>query len=206
MDWNSIWSTIKDFFTNNVWGIVKLIAIFIIGIVLVKLMINITRRVLGKTKMEKITQQFLMTTLKLILYLIFILILLSAIGIEVSGIITALSAAVLAIGMALQSIIANVANGIVVVATKMFKKGDFITVDGQSGSIVDINFFFTTLKTSDNKKVTVPNSTIVNNSTINAGAHPKRRIDFTFSVAYETDFETVKKIVLDFMHSKKICK
>ena len=200
MDWNAIWNTIKDFFTYNIWGIVKFVAIFVIGIVLVKLLINVTRRILGKTKMEKITQQFLMTTLKLILYLVFILVLLSTIGIEVGGIITALSAAVLAIGMALQSIISNVANGIVIVATSMFKKGDFITVDEQSGSIVDINFLFTTIKTPDNRKITIPNSTIVNNSTVNAGAHPTRRLDFTFSVAYETDVEFVKKIVLDVLN------
>ncbi len=201
MDFNAIWVSIKDFFTNNFWGIIKFFAVFVIGLVAVKLLINITRRMFARTKMEKITQQFLMTTLKLVLYLVFVLVLLGTIGIEVSGIITALSAAVLAIGMALQSIIANVANGIVVVATKMFKKGDFITVDGESGSIVDINFLFTTLKTSDSRKVTVPNSTIVNNSVVNAGAHPKRRVDFTFSVAYETDVEEVKKIVLDVMHS-----
>lgn len=201
MDWNTIWGSIKNFFNNNFWGIVKFVAIFVIGIVLVKIVINITRRILGKTKMEKITQQFLMTTLKLILYLLFILILLGTIGIEVTGIITALSAAVLAIGMALQNIIANVANGIVIVGTHMFKKGDFITVGGDSGSIVDINFLFTTIKTGDNRKITIPNSTIVNNNVINAGANPKRRVDFTFSVAYETDVELVKKIVLDVMIS-----
>lgn len=201
MDFNAIWESIKNFFTNNIWGVVRFVAIFIIGIILVKLLINITRRVLGKTKMEKITQQFLMTTLKLALYLVFVLVLLSTIGVEVSGIITALSAAVLAIGMALQTIISNVANGIVIVATHMFKKGDFITVGSESGSIVDINFLFTTIKTGDNKKVTIPNSSIVNSNVINAGAHPKRRVDFTFSVAYETDVETVKKIVLDVMVS-----
>ena len=201
MDFNAIWESIKNFFTNNFWGIVKFVAIFIIGLVVVKLLINITRRILGKTKMEKITQQFLMTTLKLALYLVFVLVLLSTIGIEVSGIITALSAAVLAIGMALQTIISNVANGIVIVATHMFKKGDFITVGSESGSIIDINFLFTTIKTADNRKVTIPNSSIVNSNVINAGAHPKRRVDFTFSVAYETDVETVKKIVLDVMVS-----
>ena len=129
------------------------------------------------------------------------LILLSTIGIEISGIITALSAAVLAIGMALQTIISNVANGIVIVATHMFKKGDFITVGSDSGSIVDINFLFTTIMTTDNKKITIPNSSIVNSSVINAGANPKRRVDFTFSVAYETDVETVKRIVTEVMTS-----
>ena len=201
MDFKEIWQSIKDFFTNNIWGIVTFFAVLIIGFIVVKILINVTRKILGKTKMEKITQQFLITTLKLILYLVFVLILLSTIGIEISGIITALSAAVLAIGMALQTIISNVANGIVIVATHMFKKGDFITVGSDSGSIVDINFLFTTIMTTDNKKITIPNSSIVNSSVINAGANPKRRVDFTFSVAYETDVETVKRIVTEVMTS-----
>ena len=84
---------------------------------------------------------------------------------------------------------------------KLFKKGDFITVGSDSGSIVDINFLFTTIMTADNKKITIPNSSIVNSSVVNAGANPKRRVDFTFSVAYETDVETVKRIVTEVMTS-----
>jgi len=201
MDWNQIWQTIKDFFTNNVWGIVKFVAIFFIGFVLIKVVLNIMRRILGKTKMEKIGQQFLMTSIKVCLYLVFILVLLSTIGIEITGIITALSALLLAVGMALQNNIANLANGIVIVSTHMFKKGDWIIVGSEQGSIVDINFLFTTLHTADNKKVTIPNSSIVNGSVVNAGANPKRRVEFTFSVAYETDVETVKKLVTDVMKS-----
>lgn len=201
MDWNKIWQTISDFFTNNVWGIVKFFAILFIGIVLIKVVLNITRRVLGKTKMEKIGQQFLMTSIKVCLYLVFILILLSVVGVEITGIITALSALLLAVGMALQNNISNLANGIIIVSTHMFKKGDWIVVGSEQGSIVDINFLFTTLHTADNKKVTIPNSSIVNGSVVNAGANPKRRVEFTFSVAHESDVELVKKIVIDVMKS-----
>ena len=103
-----------------------------------------------KTKMEKVTQGFLFHILKFLLYLILILILLSVIGISVSGILTTFSALVLAIGMALQNLITNIANGIVIVTMHMFKKGDFISVNGVDGSIDDINFLFTTINTTDN--------------------------------------------------------
>ena len=201
MDWKGIWNSIKNFFTDNVWKIVGFFAILIIGIIVVKIVINLTRKVLSKTKMEKIGQQFLCTALKFCLYLVLILILLSTIGIAISGIITALSAVLLAVGMALQNNVSNLANGIVIVSTHMFKKGDYIIVDGKEGAISDINFLFTTIITPDNKKVTIPNSTIVNSSVVNAGANPKRRVDFTFSVAYESDVELVKKIVVDVMLS-----
>lgn len=201
MDWNQIWETIKNFFISNGWNIIKFFAILVIGFVLIKIVLNIMRKILNKTKMERIGQQFLMTAIKLCLYLLYVLVLLSTVGVEITGIITALSALVLAVGMALQNNIANLANGIIIVSTKMFKKGDYIIVDGHEGSITDINFLFTTLMTTDNKKITLPNSTIVNSSVVNAGANPKRRVDFTFSVAYESDVELVKKIVLDVMYS-----
>ncbi|MBR2467984.1 MAG: mechanosensitive ion channel [Clostridia bacterium] len=201
MAWNKIWDSIVSFFANNIWNIVLFVSVFIIGYVVLKLLLNITRRVLGKTKMEKITQSFLMTAIKLVLYLIFVLILLSMIGVEITGILTTLSALLLAVGMALQNIIANAANGIVVVSTHMFKKGDYIIVNGVEGSITEINFLFTTIMTTDNKRITIPNSTIVNDIVVNSGHNEKRRVDFTFSVAYETDIEKVKSIVTDVMKS-----
>ena len=201
MKWNEIWDSIVNFFENNIWNIVKFFAILFIGIVAIKLVINVTNKLLNKAKMEKIAQQFIMGAVKVALYLVLVLALLSTIGIEVTGIITALSALILAVGMALQNNIANLANGVIIVAAKMFKKGDWISVNGVSGGVVDINFFFTTINTADNKRVTIPNSVIVNGEVENAGANKTRRIDFTFSVAYETDVELVKKIVIDVMKS-----
>ena len=201
MDWNKIWNSIVDFFAGNIWTIIAFFATLFIGIVVIKLIVNVLTRIFTRAKMEKIAQQFIKTVIKFVLYLVLVLMLLSIIGIQISGIITALSAMLLAVGMALQNNIANVANGIIIVSTKMFKKGDFITVGSVSGCITDINFLFVTLTTADNKKVTLPNSMIVNSEVTNAGANKTRRVDFTFSVAYESDVEQVKKIILDVMNS-----
>lgn len=201
MDWNGIWNSIKNFFMSNTWNILLFVAVLCFGIIAIKLMLNMLKRIFRRTKIESIAQNFLIGFIKFLLYLVLILVLLSIIGIQVNGIITALSAIVLAIGLALENNIANFANGIVIISTHMFKKGDYIIVNGVEGSVTNINFLFTTLTTPDNKKVTVPNSAIVNNPVINNGANPKRRIDFTFSVAYESDTELVKKIVSKVMTS-----
>ncbi len=201
MDWAGIWNDIVTYFQTNVWNIVFFFVILILGIIIIKIIMTVLRKVLGKTRMERIAQQFICTAVKFCLWLILILILLSQIGIQISGILTAISALILAVGMALESNMANLANGIVIVSNHMFKKGDYIIVDGVEGNITDINFLFTTLLTSDNKKITLPNSTIVNSSVTNLGANAKRRVDFTFSVAYESDVELVKKIVTDVMNS-----
>ena len=201
MDWAGIWNTIKTFFTSNGWKILGFFGALVIGFIVVKLLLNMIRKIMKRTKIEKVAQGFIYNIIKFLLYLALILLLLSIIGISLSGILTAISAAVLAIGMALQNNIANLANGIIIVSSHMFKKGDYIQVDGVEGSIEEIHFLFTTIMTSDNKKITIPNSTIVNSSVINSGANASRRIDFTFSVAYESDVEQVKKIVKDVMLS-----
>ena len=201
MDWDKFWGTVKHFFTSNVWNIVAFFAGLILGIVIIKVLLIALKKILTRGKMEEVARNFLLAIFKFLLWLVLVLILLSIIGVRITGIVTALSAAILAVGMALQSNIANIANGIVIVSTKMFKKGDYIIVGDKEGSIIEINFLFTTLYTPDNKKVTIPNSTIVNSSVVNAGANPKRRVNFTFPVAYESDVELVKQTVIEVMTS-----
>ncbi len=199
INWAGIWDTIVNFFVKNGWNIAIFFAILVVGIIVIKIIMVATRKILSKTKMEKIAQQFICTILKFVLWLVLILLLLSQIGVEITGILTACSAVILAVGMALQNAIANVANGIIIISSHMFKKGDYIVVGGVEGKITDINFMFTTLITNDNKKITLPNASIVNSEVTNLGAYPVRRIDLTFCVAYESDVELVKKVVTDVM-------
>ncbi len=196
-----LWNDIVIFFNTNIWNILLFFSILVFGTITVKIIINILKRILRRSKMEGITQGFIVAFIKIALYLVLILSLLSVIGVQISGIITALSAAILAIGVALQNIIANVANGIVVVSTRMFKNGDYITVGDVSGAVSNINLLFTTISTTDNRRITLPNSMLINNEVINNGSYEKRRVDFTFSVAYETDVELVKEIVVNVMKS-----
>ena len=201
MGWHKFWRTVGHFFTSNVWNIVAFFATLIIGVIVIKVVLIGIKKLLSRGKMEEVARNFLLAVIKFCLWLVLVLILLSVMGVQVTGIVTALSAAILAVGMALQSNISNIANGIVIVATKMFKKGDYIIVGDKEGSIIEINFLFTTLFTPDNKKITIPNSTIVNSAVVNAGANPKRRVNFTFPVAYESDVDVVKRVVIDVMKS-----
>ncbi len=201
MDWTKIWNDICDYFKTNVWNIVWFVVMLVVGIIVIKILLTVVKKVLKHTRMEKIAQQFICTILKFVLWLILILLLLSQLGIEITGLLTAFSAVILAVGMALQNAIANVANGIIIISSHMFKKGDYVITNGVEGNITNINFMFTTLTTPDSKKITLPNSSLLSSSVTNLGAYPKRRVDFTFSVAYESDVEKVKKIVTDVMQS-----
>lgn len=201
MDWQKMWNNIVNYFESNIWNIVMFFAVLFVGIIVVKLVINITRRILNKTNMEKIAVGFIVAIIKFVLYLFLIIILLNIMGIEITGIVTALSAVFLSVGLALQNNIANVANGIIIVSSKMFKKGDYIQVEGVEGSITHINFLYVTLLTPDNKRITLPNSKILNGIVVNFDSNNTRRVNFEFSVAYESDVELVKKVVVDSMLS-----
>lgn len=198
---SALWDEIVNFFSTKYWNVIAFFLVLLAGILVIKTFLTILRKAMQRGKMEKITQSFILKIIRYISYLILLLILLSMIGVQINGIITALSAAVLAVGMALQDNISNLANGIVIVSMKMIRKGDFISVNGTDGTVEDINFLFTTINTTDNKKVYIPNSTLTKNSLYNYGINGSRRVDFTFSVAYETDVELVKKIVTDVMYS-----
>ena len=107
MDWNKIWNDIVNFFKTNAWNIVIFFAVLLLGIIVIKILLNITRRLLKKTKMEPIAVGFICAILKLLFYLCLVLILLSIIGIELTGLLTAISALLLAVGLALENNIAK---------------------------------------------------------------------------------------------------
>lgn len=201
MDWGAIWQDIKDFFTGNGWAILGFFVTLIVGFIIVKLLIKLCRKLLSKTKLERIAQKFILSIVKVALYLIWILILLSELGISITGIVAALSAAVLAVGLALQDSLANLANGIIIVSGKFFKEGDYIYVDGVEGTVKNINLLSTTILTSDNKTITLPNSHIVNNPMTNFNREKTRRVDLEFDVAYDTDVEKAKSVINEVVQS-----
>lgn len=196
-----IWNDIVTFFTEKYWNIILFFSILLIGIIFVKIIVKLFRKVLSRSKMEKIAQSFLVSIVKYLLYLALLLSLFAVIGINLNGVLTAISAAILAVGMALQNNIANLANGIIIVSSKMINQGDFISTGDVTGTVKDINFLFTTVNTTDNKRVYIPNSSIVNSPLTNFGVNGTRRVDFTFSTAYDTDVELVKKTVTEVMYS-----
>jgi len=201
MSWNSIWNTIVGFFRNNAWNILIFFAVLVFGIIAIKLLLNIMKRMLRRTHMEPIAVGFIMAIVKFLLYLVLVIMLLQILGIGITWIVTAFSAVFLAVGLALQNNIANVANGIIIVSSGMFKKGDYIVVGGVEGSISQINFLYVTLITPDNKRITLPNSKLLDDVVTNYDSNNTRRVNFEFEVSYENDVELVKQTVIDCMKS-----
>ena len=201
MDWQALWNKVVNYFESNIWNIVAFFATLIIGAILITIAVGVTKRLMRLRKVDEMAIRFVSSIFRFLLWLLLILILLSIMGVPISGLTTTLSAAVLAIGMALKEFLGNVASGIILVGSKKYKTGDYIQVAGVEGSIIDINFLFTTMKTPNSTQITLPNSTMVNSPVTNLGAYPARRIALTFSVAYDSDTFVVKKTLVDVMNS-----
>ena len=116
-------------------------------------------------------------------------------GVETTSLVAALGAATLAIGLALQGTLSNLAAGVMIILFRPYKLGDFVEVAGQAGSVKDITLFTTELATGDNKKVIVPNGAAWGDVITNYSANDTRRVDFTFSIDYSDDIDKAMTII-----------
>ena len=201
MDWNNIWETIKNFFSNNAWNIAKFCLILVLGFFACKIIIKILRAALNKSKLEKITQKFILSILRVAIWVIYFMTLLRLIGVDITGIIAAFAACAVAIGLALENSLSNLASGIILVSSKSIKEKDYVSVGGVEGTVLSIGLLQSTILTVDNKTIYIPNSTIIGSSLTNYSTQKTRRVDFNFGVDYATDIKLVKEIVLNVMKS-----
>ena len=123
--------------------------------------------------------------------------LLGYLGIDTAGISALIATLGVGIGLAVQGSLANFAGGVLIILTRPFKVDDFIEAQGVSGTVEDIHIIYTTLRTPDNKVVSLPNGTLANGTIINYSTKETRRVDLVFSIAYESDYNKARKIILD---------
>lgn len=168
--------------------------IFFIGVKVIKLLRKIVRRSLERTGAEKGVIQFLDSLVKYILYVVLIMIIVGRFGIASSSIIAVVGSAGLAIGMALQGSLSNLAGGVIILLVKPFVVGDYI-VAGEEGTVKEIGLFYTTLLAADNKQIMLPNGALANGNIINVTAQDRRRVDLSVGIGYTSDLKKAKEVM-----------
>lgn len=189
------WEAVTNFVMGAGWTIVTFLAAVVIGIIVIRIIMYVLRRILLKSPMEKTLTNFILTVVRFLLYLLLLFILAGIASIPVTPLVTALGAVALAVGLALKDSLSNLANGVMLIGTKPFKEGDFVDIDGISGTVKSVKMLTTEVVTPDNKKITVPNSKITGACVVNYSTKPTRRVEWKFSVAYGTGVEDVKAVV-----------
>ena len=173
------------------------ILLFVIGRLITKALVRTLREGKATRKMEPTVAHFLANFVNVALYIILIVTIIAILGVPMASVITAIASAGVAIGLALQGALSNFAGGIMILLFHPFRVGDYIEVGGFSGTVSDIDVFYTFLKTGDNKSVTVPNGSIMSNSVVNYSINGTRRVDLNIGVAYGSDIDRVKEILLE---------
>lgn len=171
------------------------LTIFVLGRIAAKWMTGSLRKLLRRSKMEETLVSFLGNVLYFLLLAVVIIAALGQLGVQTTTVAAILAAAGLAVGLALQNSLSNFASGVLIIAFRPFKVGDYITAGGQSGTVEEVNIFTTHMKTPDNIGVIVPNSAITSGSILNYNAHASRRVDMVVGVSYEDDVAKAKSII-----------
>lgn len=169
------------------------IVVFFIGKWIVKWVIKATIKVMKKRNVEASLFSFTKSMISVTLYFVLAIIIISILGIETSSFIALFASAGVAIGMALSGTLQNFAGGVMILIFKPFRVGHFIEAQGYAGVVKEIQIFNTIITTADNQTIIIPNGGLSTGSLKNYSTEPLRRVDLTFSFAYGTDLDLVKK-------------
>ena len=181
------------------WGIkiVMALVIFYIGRMVVGIVVKVVKKLLLGRDIDEILVSFLTSIIRWVLLLFVIIAALSQLGVNTTSLVALLGAAGLAIGLSLQSSLSNFASGVMLIIFRPFTKGDFVEAGGASGVIDTISIFTTTMTTTDNKEIIIPNGSILGNNITNYSARPTRRVDMVFGISYDDDIRKAKKLLED---------
>ena len=175
--------------------LIKMILILIIGHVVIAFIMKIIKRALSKTKLDKSFTTFIAKSFKIIMNILVILSALNSIGISTTGILAAMSAAAVAVAVSLKDSLSNVAGGILLLIAPRFSTGDYIETSGDSGTVLSVDLLHTTIRTPDNRQISIPNGALVNSHITNYSRENTRRVDMTFCISYESDADLAVKII-----------
>ena len=177
------------------------IVVLVIGLWVIKAIMNGIRRAFNKRDMDESLKPFLLSMINILLKIMLVISVLTMVGIEMTSFIAILGAAGLAVGLALSGTLQNFAGGVMILIFKPFKVGDFIEAQGYTGKVEQIQIFVTVMLTPDNKTVIIPNGPLSTGSLVNFSAQPIRRVDWSFGIAYGDDYDKASAWIMDMMKS-----
>lgn len=194
-------STLEEVMQKS-WGKMTLeqlltsLIILVACLVAVKLIMALARRLTGKSKMDDRVRRYILGGVKAMLYVVTILIVAQSLGIPVTSLIALVSVFGLAVSLAIQDVLSNVAGGMVILFSKPFSLGDYIETSDGEGDVVEISLTHTKLDTYGGQRVMLPNKAVVAGKIINYSARGIRRVDHTITASYDDSTEAVRSACL----------
>lgn len=201
-------SAIGEFFGNMGKAIVGMlpkilfaVVVLIVGIIVTKLVLFGLSKGLGKSKLDLTVTKFTTQVVKIVLYTLLLTIVLSMLGIPATSVVTVIGTAGVAIGLALQNSLSNVAGGFLLMINKPFKIGDYIITNGVEGTVAQISILYTRLDSITNQAIFIPNGMAVNATIVNNNTNDTRRLEMLFSISYNNDFGKAKELIENILNA-----
>lgn len=175
--------------------LIAAIAVLAIGFKLVKFLMNRLKKSKGMNMLDKGVQTFMLSCLNIVLKVLLLVTAASIIGLPMTSFITILGTAGVAIGLALQGSLSNIAGGVIILMVRPFAVGHYISTTGASGTVTEIGMFYTKLKTPQGLTVIVPNGDIIADTITNYSLNETRMVDLKFTAGYDDDIDKVKEVM-----------
>lgn len=190
--------------SQSVWILLKImlaLAIYFVGRWIVRRIVRLLDIAFEKRKVDTSLRSFLRNTIRVVFSLILVMIVVQTLGVNVTSLIALFSAATLAIGMALSGTAQNFAGGVMILLMKPYRIGDYISAQGQSGTVREIKLFSTVITTVDNQTIYIPNNSIATSIIDNYSTAEQRRVDWSVGISYGDDVDAARKALLDMLAS-----
>lgn len=175
------------------------ILVFYIGKFLINRIYSVVKKILVNRQVELSLSTFILSLMRIALMFILIITVIGILGIETSSFIAIFASAGVAIGMAMSGTLQNFAGGVLILFIKPYKVGDFIEVQGYSGTVKEIQIFYTIINTVDNKAIVIPNGALSTGTINNFSREEYRRVEWNVGISYGDDYEAAKKLVLEML-------
>ncbi len=178
------------------------LVVFLLGVQLIKLARRIVRRSLERGKVDVGVRQFTDSFLKAVLYILLVFMIAGGFGVDAASVVALLGSAGVAIGLAVQGSLSNLAGGVLILILKPFLVGDYIIEGGgKEGTVTEIQLFYTRLLTPDNRTVILPNGALANGSLVNVTADKYRRCDISVGISYQSDLQTAREALMGMLEA-----
>ena len=177
------------------------LVVFIVGKIIINKLVSLVSKFKGLSKLDPTVHTFVMSFVRIVLYVILVVSIIGILGVPMASVVTVLASAGVAVGLALQGALSNIAGGIMIMIFRPFNVGDYVSVAGGEGTVKAVNLFYTVLTTIDNKDITIPNGALMNANVTNFSSEPLRRVDIDFGCAKGEDIDKIQNIMLDVMNS-----
>ena len=181
----------------DLWHIATIVLLLLACMVVMKVLLRLLDRTFRRLEVEKSLHTFVRAALRVFLWIITICLVLGYIGIPMTSLIAVLSVLGLAITLAVQGSLSNLAGGIQVLVSKPFKADDYIEVGSVGGTVAEVGLVYTKLRTIDNKIISIPNGQISGEKIVNYSTEEKRRVELTFNTSYDDAPERVTACIRD---------